>query len=329
MKKVLAFLMAGLLLLPCFGFAVFADEAGLLEIEADGVMLQFEEAPFIENDRTLVPVRALCMALGIADEGITFTDGAIAVAGTVDGKEISVSFTIGSSEAMVNDKPIGLDVPAKIVNDCTFVPLRFLSELFGCSVLFYQATPTYGNRSLVSIKTPAFMAIEVYMSPAANEAGIGQLMRVAGAISGINRVDTIQGVNDTTVDQMSMEQIKLMFAAGEPVIILDDGFVTEEAMLSFGAAGMVAKLDEAIEKYSPDTLWQIQEDEELKKLVTDAEGNIIAFPVERGGKTERLFVSSALDTDKAVSLIHAYNEVQKSLTEVEENTPSDQGGEEN
>lgn len=327
MKKVLALLMAGLLLLPCFGFAVSADESGLLEVEADGVLLQFEAAPFIENDRTLVPVRALCTALGIADEDITFTDGAVAIAGTVDGKEISVSFAIGSSEAMVNGKPIGLDVPAKIVNDCTFVPLRFLSELFGCSVLFYPATPAYGNRSLVSIKTPAYLFVTVYMSPAAYEAGVGQLMSVAGAISGIHQVNPIQGVNDTMTDQMSAEQIQLMFAAGEPVIILDDGFVTDEALHTFSAAGTVARLDDAIEKYSPDTLRLIQENEEVKKLVTDAEGNIIAFPVERDGKTERLFVSSALAADKAVSLIHAYNEVLKSLTEAGE-APSEQGGEE-
>jgi len=53
---------------------------------------------------------------------------------------IKVEVIIGSTTAYVNGKPITLEVPAKISNGRTFVPLRFVSEALGASVIWEAQT---------------------------------------------------------------------------------------------------------------------------------------------------------------------------------------------
>lgn len=313
MKKVIALLLSCALLLPCFGAAVFAEEGsqGILEVEVDKQLITFADArPFIENDRTLVPIRALCVALGIADENVTFADGVVSIRGTADGNDCTISLTIGSPVAEVNGEKKELDVAAKIVDDRTFVPLRFASETFRCSVLFYQATPLYGNRSLISIETPSFTRFRVYMPQTLVDDNVGKLFDVAAAITGVNEVLPIVGENDTAV-----EEIDFAVASGNWELIVDNGYITDEKMQSLASEGLLAKLDQLIEKYAPETYQKIQESDELKKLVCAEDGSIVAFPVERNGKTERVMVASGTNTEKAVALIHGYNEVIKSLKE--------------
>lgn len=313
MKKVFALLLSCALLLPCFGTLAFAEEAetGILEIMVDGEMLSFAEAkPFIENDRTLVPLSALCTALGITEENIAFTDGKVSLTGVVNGADCTVSLSIGSPIAKVNGEEKELDVAAKIVEDATFVPLRFVSELFGCSVQFYGATPVYGNRSLVEITTPAYARFGIYMPQELADEGVNKLFEVAAAITGINAVDTFVAVNDVPVEKMT-----LMLAAGEQCLFVDNGYLSDEQMKTLAEMGLFAKLDTWMEQYAPETYANILADETLKASMSDDSGNIVAFPVERNGKTERVLVSFAADTEKAVALIHAYNEVVKSLAE--------------
>ena len=322
MKRAMALLLSCALLLPCFGAAAFAEEEtaaqdvmvqDVLEVEVDGSLLTFDDAkPFIENDRTLVPIRALCTALGIADENISYQDGAVSIQGMADGQECSIELLIGSAAAKVNGEEKTLDVAAQIIHDRTFVPLRFVSETFRCDVQFYGASPAYGNRRLISIKTPAYTKFVIYMPQTALDEGVDKLFQVAAVMTGVHQTEAVVGENDTPLERMD-----LMLAAGEPCIILDNGFVTDEKLAALTEQGLLAKLDELIEKYAPKTFEKIQADEELKKLVCAEDGSMIAFPVERGGKTERLMVSSAAKADKAVGLIHGYNELLKSLVEAE------------
>lgn len=314
MKKGIVLFLACAFLLPCFGTLAFAEETvetNLLEIMVDGEMLTFSDAkPYIENDRTLVPVRALCTALGIAEENIVFSDGAVRITGTVNAAECTVSLTVDSPIAEVNGEKQELDVATKLQGDSVFVPLRFVSELFGCSVLFYGATPVYGNRSLVEIKTPAYTRFGIYMPQEMADEGADKLFGVAAAITGINAVDTFVAVNDVPVEKMT-----LMLAAGEQCLFVDNGYLSDEQMKTLAEMGLFAKLDTWMQQYAPETYANILADETLKASMSDDSGNIVAFPVERNGKTERVLVSFAADTEKAVALIHAYNEVVKSLAE--------------
>lgn len=85
--------------------------------------------PFIENDRTLIPIRAIA-------ENMSFTvdwDGAERLV-TVKNDSTDIVFVIDGAAATVNGEEISLDAPARIVDDRTFVPLRFVSENMGATV---------------------------------------------------------------------------------------------------------------------------------------------------------------------------------------------------
>ena len=85
--------------------------------------------PYIENDRTLIPIRAIA-------ESMSFTvdwDGTERLV-TVKNDSTDIIFVIDGAAATVNGEEISLDAPARIVDDRTFVPLRFVSENMGATV---------------------------------------------------------------------------------------------------------------------------------------------------------------------------------------------------
>lgn len=92
--------------------------------------------PYIENDFTLVPIRAIAEGLGldVSWDGITRT--------VEIGGKTKILLLIDSDSAEVNGQSITLDIPARIVDDRTFVPLRFVSEQMGADVQWDDATRT-------------------------------------------------------------------------------------------------------------------------------------------------------------------------------------------
>ncbi|MBE0450856.1 MAG: hypothetical protein IBX70_08415 [Clostridia bacterium] len=85
--------------------------------------------PIIEEGRTLVPLRAIFESLEAEvgwdpiDRKVTATKG-----------ETTIILYIGNKLASVNGLSVTLDVPPKILNERTLVPLRFVSESFGADV---------------------------------------------------------------------------------------------------------------------------------------------------------------------------------------------------
>lgn len=109
-------------------------------------MMIFDVAPVIENGRTLVPMRAIFEAMGCA---VYYSEE--------NGKQIisahrandRLLLTIGENKLYFNGKEIALDVPAKIKDGRTLVPLRAISEAFACDVLWY------GESKKIYIYAPA------------------------------------------------------------------------------------------------------------------------------------------------------------------------------
>ena len=99
----------------------------------------FDVEPIIENGRTLVPFRAIFEAMGCAVY-YSEEDGVESVYTHRAGD--SLSFTIGENKMYFNGNEIELDVPAKIKDDRTLVPLRAISEAFECEVYWYEDTKT-------------------------------------------------------------------------------------------------------------------------------------------------------------------------------------------
>jgi N-acetylmuramoyl-L-alanine amidase len=85
--------------------------------------------PIILNNRTLVPVREVFEYL---DGKVEWYNEDRRVEITFD--DNSITLWINKEEAIVNGKPVTLDVPAKIVNNKTMVPVRFISESAGFTV---------------------------------------------------------------------------------------------------------------------------------------------------------------------------------------------------
>ena len=92
-------------------------------------LLGFTVPPVIEDGRTLVPMRFLFEQMGAKVDWDGETKSATA---TLNGEKIT--FGIDNKVATVNDSKMTMDVPARLINDKTMVPLRFLSENLGYTV---------------------------------------------------------------------------------------------------------------------------------------------------------------------------------------------------
>lgn len=103
----------------------------------DGVPLVMTDKPFIENGRTLVPMRSLFEAFGAEVSWDSINKIALAVQ-----NNITIKIPIGSTEPTVNGMTVLIDVPAKIVNERTYIPLRFVGEYLGYTVTWDEPTRT-------------------------------------------------------------------------------------------------------------------------------------------------------------------------------------------
>lgn len=95
--------------------------------------VKMDAAPFIENDRTYVPIRFLGNALGITNENITWDDSqgcATLVAGST-----KAEMTIGKKEIVTNGQVKVIDVAPQLrPPGRTFLPARFVCEALGFEV---------------------------------------------------------------------------------------------------------------------------------------------------------------------------------------------------
>ena len=120
-----------------------------ISVLLNGSELSFDQPPIIENDCTLVPFRVIFEALGAEVSWDNETQTATGIL-----NDTIIQLTIGSETAHVNEQSILLDVPPKIINDRTLVPLRFVAESFGFRVEWDEET------QIASINTEASPPIQ-------------------------------------------------------------------------------------------------------------------------------------------------------------------------
>lgn len=124
MKKILSTIAV---VMAVSSFAVAAEND--ISVTVDGNNVVFDQPPVIDNDRTLVPMRAIFEALGAEVDWDGETRTVTSTKGT-----ITVSLAIDSDKMKVGEREVILDVPAKIINDRTMVPVRAVSEAMECKV---------------------------------------------------------------------------------------------------------------------------------------------------------------------------------------------------
>lgn len=150
--------------LPLLISTAYADD---IAVTVNGERVKFDQPPVIDNDRTLVPMRAIFEALGAEVEwsGETRTV-------TATKEDTVVVLTIGSTDMVVEDYIVKLDVPAKIISDRTMVPVRAISEALECEVEWNAEAKT-----VVISQSAATTILEATASPEVTEAP--EIVRVA------------------------------------------------------------------------------------------------------------------------------------------------------
>ena len=132
MKKFLICLLVFTFIFSSLCTQTFAEND--ISVVVDGNKLEFDVAPLINDGRTLVPVRAIFEAIGAT---VTWDDSAKTVYSEMGDTKISLK--INDNVLSKNGESITLDVPAKIVKDRTMVPVRAISEAYGCFVSWNDA----------------------------------------------------------------------------------------------------------------------------------------------------------------------------------------------
>jgi len=145
-----------------------------ITVVVDGGEVAFDAEPFIEDGRTLVPVRAIFEAMD-AEVVWDATDRTVYsrreykyISLTIDSKTMTKRVGNGKNEK------ITLDVPAKIHKDRTYVPVRAIAESFNADVQWEAETRTvyvktndakieYAARQLVA-QNYNFMPNSVYFN---------------------------------------------------------------------------------------------------------------------------------------------------------------------
>ena len=108
-----------------------------IAVYVNGTELTLDVPPMLENDRTLVPLRAIFEALGAEVSWYPEDRTIVAVRG-----DTTVYMQVDDWYMSVNDEWIALDAPPRIVNDRTLIPLRAVAEALGAQVGWDEATQT-------------------------------------------------------------------------------------------------------------------------------------------------------------------------------------------
>ncbi len=144
MKKLLITIAAAVALAAAAGTTALADDSINVIVNGEAIDFSGDQAPIIQNDRTLVPFRAVFEKMGAKVDWYEDSQLCEATYGS-----ITVNLTIGENVMYIGDAAtVEVDVPAQIINDRTMVPVRVISEGIGATVNWDEETRT------VTVDTP-------------------------------------------------------------------------------------------------------------------------------------------------------------------------------
>ena len=118
-------------------YILTGKESEEIGVFCNGTKLEFDQPPIMESDRVLVPLRVIFETLGADIEWDGTTQTVTAVRG-----ETNISLQIDSNMMYKNGEAIELDVPARLLNDRTLVPIRAVSEAMEAKVEWIQEDKT-------------------------------------------------------------------------------------------------------------------------------------------------------------------------------------------
>ncbi|ABR47692.1 copper amine oxidase domain protein [Alkaliphilus metalliredigens QYMF] len=139
-----------------------AIDIGAVKIQVNGQFLELDVEPFIENDRTLLPLRGVMEKLGAKVEW--HPERKVIEVSTED---ITIELVIGQDTAKIirrnddtlKEETLKLEVPATIKEDRTFIPGRFVTETLGAKVEWNESlrlmiVETDGESDIIGVERP-------------------------------------------------------------------------------------------------------------------------------------------------------------------------------
>ena len=138
-KTVILFTVIAALLLS--SICVYANFG--IKLFVNGNEVKTEIAPMIVNDRTMVPARVVFEQLNAQVSWLSNSRQVV-----ITTEDTTLVFKIGSDIATVNNEQFKMDCAPMIVQDRTMIPIRFVSEKLGYTVLWDDVTKK------VSINSP-------------------------------------------------------------------------------------------------------------------------------------------------------------------------------
>lgn len=134
-KRILSLLLAFILFIGVV--PAQANTSSDLKLWVDGDYVETDVPPFIDDGRTLVPVRFVAEALGYEVDWDNDTQTV-----TIKSADTSINMVIGSMTALHNGNDTTLHKEPIVKDDRTFVPIRDVAERFGKEVDWDQDNRT-------------------------------------------------------------------------------------------------------------------------------------------------------------------------------------------
>ncbi len=131
MKRIFLLLIVLMLLIPSLNIHANND----VRIFIDGELLDANGT--LINNTTLVPLRSIFEALKAEVKWESETMKVISTKGNT-----TIELTIGNNKAIKNGQYVTLSEPPRLINNSTYVPLRFIGEAFDCKVEWIGSTRT-------------------------------------------------------------------------------------------------------------------------------------------------------------------------------------------
>lgn len=135
MKKIVSILLMVVIISMCTNISAHME----VKVTLDGNEIYFPDAkPFVdERDRVLVPIRFVSEALGALVDWENESRTAVIKQGNDE-----IRYTVYQPMAYLNGEMMVMDTYGILKDERTLVPIRFISELLGCTVVWDENTST-------------------------------------------------------------------------------------------------------------------------------------------------------------------------------------------
>ena len=138
MKKVISILMALTMVISALGFSTTAYGVEYVSVYLNEKTVDFpttDARPQIINNRTYVPVRKTCEALGLEIDWNSKTETM-----TLTRNGVTIAHTMRSSVVYVNGEAVQFDTPSINANNRILMPIRMIAESVGATVTWDDPT---------------------------------------------------------------------------------------------------------------------------------------------------------------------------------------------